>query len=178
MRREIVGGAAGRRRNQHAVADEFVHPDLAVHGDLELGGLIDLAEQRNFVDGERFMGCLAPVVRRHAQRVDDGGLGSFQPLHELHLVVVVEEEANRAPVHAVDRNAAIEVTVHGLQHHPVAAERHDDIGLCRRRVAVALGERPKRLLRLFGLAGNEGDFGEAGHDLVRGAWSADWKRAL
>jgi hypothetical protein len=58
------------------------------------------------------------------------------------------------------------MTMHGLQHQPVAAERDDRIGLGCGRVAVALGERLQRLLCLFGLAGNEGDFVEAGHDRV------------
>ena len=56
--------------------------------------------------------------------------------------------------------------VHGLQHQPVATKRDDGIGVVGRRVAVAFGERDARLPRLLRVAGDEGDFIEAGHDHV------------
>ena len=58
------------------------------------------------------------------------------------------------------------MTMHGLQHQAVAAQRNDGIGRVDIRVAVALDEAIERLLCLPGLAGNEGDFVEAGHDPV------------
>ena len=98
--------------------------------------------------------------------MDHGDLGLGQPLDQPILAIVVEQEADRAAVHAVDRDAAAEMGVHGLQHQPVAAERDDGVGVLGRGVAVALGERDARLLRLLGVAGDEGDFIEAGHDHV------------
>ncbi len=47
---EIVGGRAGRRRHQHAVADQFGQDDPAVDRDLDPRRLAGLAEQRDFVD--------------------------------------------------------------------------------------------------------------------------------
>ena len=180
MGRKIVGGAAGGRRNQDAVADQFVHADFAVDDDPELGGLIDLPEQRHLVDGERFVRGAVPLVRRHAQGVNDGALGRLQPLLEVVLMIIVEQEADGAPVHAVDRRAAVEMAMHGLQHQPVAAQRDDGIGRGDGSVAVALRQRFERLLCLLGLAGNEGDLVEAGHDPVEalGAWvrSGHYKR--
>ncbi len=67
VRREIVGGRAGGGRHQHAVADQLVHAHLAVDRDLELGGLIDLPEQRRLVDGERLVLDAVLVMRGHAQ---------------------------------------------------------------------------------------------------------------
>ena len=81
-------------------------------------------------------------------------------------MVIVEQEADGTPVHAIDRSIAGEMAVHGLQHQTIAAEGDDGIGLGDGGVAVAFGQLLQRLLCLFGLAGNEGDFVEAGHDPV------------
>ena len=58
------------------------------------------------------------------------------------------------------------------EHQPVAAERHDDIGLLRRRVAIAGGKLVAGLLGLLRVAGDEGDVAEAWHGGVDGlgAW--------
>ena len=45
----------------------------------------------------------------------------------------------------------------GLQHQAVAAERHDDLGVVRLGVAIALGEPRARLLRFGDRACNEGN---------------------
>ncbi len=163
MRRKIIGGAAGRRGDQYAVADQFIHAHLAVHRDPELGGLVDLAEQRHLVDGERLVLGAVLVMGSHTQGVDDGNFGLRQPLLQAVLPVVVEEEADRPPVHAVDRDTAVEMAVHGLEHQPVAAKGDDSVSLAGWRVAVELDELLQRSLRLFGLAGDKGDFIEAGH---------------
>ncbi len=89
-----------------------------------------------------------------------------QPLDQPILAVVVEQEADRAAIHAVDRDAAAEMVMHGLQHEPVAAERDDGVGVVGRGVAVALDERGARLIRLWRVAGDEGDGIEGGHDHV------------
>ena len=74
------------------------------------------------------MGGAVLVVRGHAQRMDDGDLGLGQPLLEAVLAIVVQQEADRAAVHAVDRHAAVEMAVHGLQHQTVAAQRDNGVG--------------------------------------------------
>jgi hypothetical protein len=50
LRGKIVGGGAGRRRHQHAVADQLRHDDAAVDRHLDPGRLPRLAQQRHFVD--------------------------------------------------------------------------------------------------------------------------------
>ncbi len=44
MRGEVVGGAAGWRRGQHAVADQLVQPGLPIQIDPDVGGLAGLAQ--------------------------------------------------------------------------------------------------------------------------------------
>ena len=69
---------------------------------------------------------------------------AFSRSLRLVLVIVVEQEADRAAIHAVDRNAAVEVAMHGLQHQAVAAQRHDGVGLGEVGIAVVLGELGER----------------------------------
>ena len=56
--------------------------------------------------------------------------------------------------------------MHRLQHQSVAAKRHNGVGVLGHAVAVALGESDARFLCLLRVAGDEGDFFEAGHDHV------------
>ena len=67
MGRQIVGGAAGRRGDENAVADQLVHPRGPVDADLELGRLVDLPEQRHFVDREGLVAWL-PFSSRTVMR--------------------------------------------------------------------------------------------------------------
>ena len=64
LRREVVGGRAGRRRQQHAVGDQLGEARLAVDQDAQLRGLIGLAEQRDFVEG---MELVRAALRRRAR---------------------------------------------------------------------------------------------------------------
>ena len=70
---------------------------------------------------------------------------------------MVHQEADRAELHAVDRQAARDVPVQRAQHEAVAAERDDDRRLLDRRVAVARLQLGERALRFFGRCGDEGD---------------------
>ena len=94
----------------------------------------------------------------------DVGLG--QTFRQIVRGILVHEEADGAAVHAVDRLARLHEPVQGLQHEPVAAQRHDDIGVLGGDVAIAGGQPFERLLRLADGAGDEGYALEA---RVRGA---------
>ena len=71
--------------------------------------------------------------------------------------IVVHQEADGAAVHAVDRLAGLHEVVQGLQHQPVAAERHDDVGGFRLAIAISFAQPLIGLARLRRLAGDEGD---------------------
>ncbi len=45
MRRKIIGGGARRCRQKQPVAGQFVEPRLSVYDDLQLCGLVGLAEK-------------------------------------------------------------------------------------------------------------------------------------
>ena len=146
LHRQIIGGGAGRRRHQHAVGDQFGEPLLAVDQDAQMRGLRALAEQRHFVDGA----VLVHAARASRARMTSGWMTvicaaasrSAQPVERKF----VHQEADGAAMHAVDRLAGIHELVQGLQHQPVAAERHDHVGGLRFGIAVAL------LQPLIGLA--------------------------
>ncbi len=53
----------------------------------------------------------------------------LQPLDEMVLAVLVHQEADGSPVHAVNGNAVVDEAVQGLQHETVAAERNDGVRL-------------------------------------------------
>src|SRR6185437_14887789 len=64
VRREVIGGAADRRRNQHAVAHQLVEADDAVDADADLRRLARLAQQGYLVDSERLVRLARLVARR------------------------------------------------------------------------------------------------------------------
>ena len=100
--------------------------------------------------------------------MDGVDLGLLEALQQLILAVVVEQESDRAPVHAVDRDAVVQVAVHGLEHLAVAAERNDDVGPLWRGLAIAGDKLAAGLVGFLHLAGDEGDVLEAGHGCVDG----------
>src|SRR5690348_4422498 len=61
--------------------------------------------------------------------------------------VFVHQEADSAPVHAVDRLAGAHVAMQCLEHEAIAAKRDNDVGGLWRGVAVVLAQA---LARLFG----------------------------
>jgi len=139
------------------LADQFLDLDLAVDQDADVRRLVHLAQQGDLVDGQR--GRLAAALGHglHAQRVQLDRVGLVQSLLQAVLVVAVHQEADVAELHAVNRQAARQEAVQGAQHEAVAAERDDDVGLVKWRVAVALRERGQRLLGAVHLAGDEMD---------------------
>src|SRR6185312_15164678 len=53
VRRQVVGGRAGRGGDQQPVAGQLLEPHYPVDLDPELGRLARLAEDRDLIDGER-----------------------------------------------------------------------------------------------------------------------------
>ena len=157
LHREIIGGRAGRRRQQHAVGDELGEAFLAVDQDAQPRRLVALPEQRHFVDGAVAVDAAGGVARAHQQRMDDADMGGRKPFGEAVLGKLVHQEADRAAVHAIDRLAGIHEPLQGRQHEAVAAERDDDVGGLRPGVAVAANEPAAGLLRRRHVAGDEGD---------------------
>src|SRR5262249_58528 len=100
-----------------------------------------------------------------------------QALDQAVFTVVVEEKADRAAVHPVNRDLAVQVAVHGLEHLPVAAQSDDDVCPIGRRIAIAGGESAARLYRLPHLACHKGDFPQPGHDAFN-MWGPTRERAL
>ena len=98
--------------------------------------------------------------------MDDGDLRRRQALFELVFLVVVEQKAHRAAVHAVDRDAAVKMVVHGLEHQTIASERDDRVRLFGRDVAIALHERGERSLASRVSLANEGDLFEICHEQI------------
>ena len=78
MRGEVVGGRAGRCRHQRAVTDQLVELDAIVEGYLQMRGLIGLAQQRNFVEGQRFLAAIVARLHAHVQRRQRGGVRARQ----------------------------------------------------------------------------------------------------
>ena len=64
LRGQVIGGRSGRRRDQHAVGDEFGQPLLAVDQDAQPRRLIGLAEDRDFVEGIMFVRLSGDVASR------------------------------------------------------------------------------------------------------------------
>ena len=107
------------------------------------------------------------VARAHQQRMDDGRLRRREPLAQLLDAKIVHQEADGAAVHAVDRLAGAHEPAQRLQHQPVAAQRHDDVGALRLDVAVVLAQP------LFGLLGLRERACHKGDPLVARAGAGD-----
>ena len=154
MRGEIIGGRAGRRRDQHAVGDQFRHRLGAVDEDAQLGDLRGLAQQRHVVDGVRAEFAAAAVDGLHQQRMNDRALGGGDSLAEAALAIGVHQKADRAAVHAVDRLAVAQKSMQRAQHQAVAAERDDAVRLLRGDGAI-FGDQPFARLLGLGRAGGQ-----------------------
>ena len=140
-----------------AIGHQFEQALLAVDQDPQPRRLIGLPEDRDLVDGVMLDALAIIVARAHDERVNDGRLGCGEAFGQAVLLEFVHQEVDRAAMHAVDRLAASHQAAQRLQHQPVAAKRHDDIGMGRVAIAVAVDEMRMRLHRLRALAGNEGD---------------------
>ena len=95
-----------------------------------------LAEERHLVVGEALMALAGSIDRRHGERMDLRDHRPLEPPDELAFAELVHQEADRAAVHAVNRDAIAHEAVQRLQHEAVAAERNDCIGFLRRGVAI------------------------------------------
>ena len=171
------------------VGHQLVHAHHAVNADADLGGLAALARERRLVDGKRLALAALDVARDHLERMNNHGFGAGETFLQALGAVIVHQESDAAAMHAVERHLALAIAVEGFQHEAVAAQRHDDVGLFRRRVAVAGLQLGQGLLRLGRLAGNEGYGAEIGHGLWervqppvtlmwRGTETAPWRRSM
>ncbi len=111
----------------------------------------------HLVDGEAVVHLARMVDGAHRQRMNGIDLGAGEPFPQVAHMIVVGEEADRAAVHPIDRDAVVHVLVQGLQHEPVAAQRDDGVGFLGRYVAVQLRQGRKRAAGLRHLAGDERD---------------------
>jgi hypothetical protein len=72
----------------------------------------------------------------------DGGVEAGR---KVHLGEFVHQEADRAPVHPVDRQLIGIAAAQGFQHPAIAAQGHDHIGLAGAGLAIAAGHHLQRL---------------------------------
>ena len=126
VRREIIGRAAGRRGNKHPVADQFGDAHFAVDQNAQLGRLAGLAQQGDFVEGER----VGALLRLSSRACAGDGFAPVRPsasrsARSASLYSFIRKPT-RTEIHAVDRLAAAEKRMQRLQHEAVAAQRHDD----------------------------------------------------
>ena len=180
MGRQIVGGAAGRCRHQHAVGDQLLQPHLSVHRDAQARGLMRQAEQMHLVDGERLGLGAVLVDRLHPQGMNHINLRPGEPFGQLFLTIFVHEEADSATVHAINGDVRVHVLMQRLKHEAIAAERDDDVGLFGRRVAVTCAQAGASLHCLGGIARYEGDASDLRVDLVSHSHgtAVKWMRKL
>src|SRR5215213_9805515 len=155
--REVIGGGSRRRRDHDAVGRQFGEALLAVDQDPQVRGLMALAEYRHLIYGARLVALARRIDRAHEQWVDQGCPGFGEALRQSFLAKLVHQEADRSPVHPVDRLAGRHEPVQGLQHQAVAAERNDHVGFLGRRVAVMPGQAGARVLGFGHRACDKGD---------------------
>ena len=109
------------------------------------------------------MDIAVDVGGAHLQRIDQRLPRRREACMQLVRRELVHQEPDGAAMHAVDRLAQTQVAVQGLEHEAVTAQRHDDVGLAGRRVAVACLQRSQLRLYLGRAAGKKGDAGGHGH---------------
>src|SRR5690606_15345832 len=137
LRRKIVGRGTRRRRDHDAIANEFVQSHLAVNRYPDLGGLIRLTEQGNFVDRQSLIRLPEFSLRNHEQRANSFHLRSQNTFRQIFYAELVHKEADRAAIHAIDRSTAVHEVAKRLQHGSIAAKRDDDIRIFSSHMAVA-----------------------------------------
>ena len=157
LRRKIVGGGSGRRGHQDAVGDQFRHALVLVDQDPQPCRLMGLAKQRDLVDRMMQMHGAMHVGGAHQQRMDQRFLRRHQARTQVVRAELVHQKTDGAAMHAVNRLACAHVPMQRLQHQPVAAERHQDVGGVRIVIAIESHKLGQRRLRLRACARHEGD---------------------
>jgi hypothetical protein len=84
-------------------------------------------------------------------------------------LVVVHQEADRAELHAIDRQATLAMTMHGLQHESIPAERTEHFGVVGFVAAMHGLHRGQRGLRIGCATCEKSDAWRRGHWLLRGS---------
>jgi hypothetical protein len=109
-------------------------------------------------------------LARILQRVQLDRRRPFQAFQQPLGPVLVHHEPDRAAVHAEDRHPARHIVVQRLEHQPVAAQRHDHVGLALVDVAVAFLQLREGGLRGFAAGSDEGDLAEGHGASIRSWW--------
>ncbi len=89
--------------------------------------------------------------------MDDGRPRRRETFAQAMFGILVHQEADRAPVHAVDWLRRVHRAVKGLQHQAVAAQRHDDVGVRQRAVTIEINQRLQRFVGFPGARRQKGD---------------------
>ena len=188
MRREIVGRAADRGRNQDAVGDQLIDADDAVDRDPQLCRLAAFAQQRHLIEGERAVTGTLLVARGHFERMQHHRLRFGEAFEKPVGPIEVHQKADAAAMHAVDRHTPTQKAMQGFEHEAVASERDDDIGVLGHHTGIAGAQLRHRLLRYFGLGRDDGDPGVGArrrgcaHPPVTLIWRATagrlWRRSM
>ena len=134
--RQVIGGRPRRGCNQQAVANQFVEPLDAVDLNPDPGSLPGLAQQGDFVEGLRPEAPAGLVLPDHVDRPDLDPAGLLEALVQAVFLVVIHQEADRTPVHAVNRCHRAELA-HDFEHMSVPTQRHDHVRLAWVDVGVA-----------------------------------------
>ena len=140
--REVVGGRAGRGRDQHAVADQLRKHHPAVDRNLDPGRLPSLAEQGDLVYGIVGQPLARDRHRLHVERRHREAPRRREPFLEAVEPPLVHQETHRAAVHPEHRQDAVALQhlVKGLEQEPVTAQRDHQVGLVGRDEGVKLAE--------------------------------------
>jgi len=140
--REVVGGRAGRGRDQHAVADQLRKHHAAVDRNLDPRRLPRLAEQGDLVDRVVGQPLARDRHRLHVERRHREAPRRREPLFEAVEPPFVHQEADRAAVHSEHRQdaAALQHFVESVEKESVAAQRDHQVGLFGRHEGVTRSE--------------------------------------
>ena len=167
MRREIISRRARGRRDQHSVAHQLGHHDVAIHQHLDLRRLARFAKQRNLVDRGMGEGLAGDRRRFHFERCDADRLGRGDTLGESVEPPFVHQETDRAAVHSEHRQVravAFEHPVQGVEHEPVAAQGDERLRFVIVGKSVALAKQAFARARRFPVRREQAD-AEAGQVL-------------
>ena len=146
MRRQIIGGAAGWRCQQCAIANQFFHAGFAINGNLQLGGLRRHPQKRHLINRQCAMAVAVGVFGGHFKRMQQGHFGIGNALGQSVFGKFIHQKPDRAVMHAEDRFPLIHKSMQAGQHQPIAAQRDNDISIFNAHTLIARMQRVTRRL--------------------------------